>query len=139
MFGATDWNAVRWCARAQEHPPLLRPSRCSEAGTVAWKNEIPATDKLPYEVIKTKADEAHPVPQNEPASANAVSETHDPARGRLRNLEAALVIHLHGPRVQSDSDRCPDDVAAPGQSAHYTSTRNTRLPSCFGTTITLCT
>lgn len=97
-----------------------------EQVAAAWENGVlPAADDpgtLPYEVVKI--DSADPaagtVPQNLPGAAGALDDAQDPARGRLRNLRAALVTHLHGGRTQADSDGWPDNTAAPGQAAHYT-------------------
>jgi len=120
-----------WCYRL-EHGEVVRKGtgatylgptvevNKNEAVTVAWKNEIPDAHRLPFEVIKTNADAAHPVPQNEPGRANAIPESDDVARVRLRDLRATLVTHLHGACVQADSDGWTDNTVVSGQAAHYT-------------------
>jgi FtsP/CotA-like multicopper oxidase with cupredoxin domain len=89
---------------------------------VTWKNKIigsaSTTGKLPYEVVKVPyPDGTTPVPQNLPGKDGALDEA---SRTSLHDLQAALVVHLHGARVQSDSDGWPDDTCAPGQSNTYT-------------------
>ncbi|WP_435009288.1 multicopper oxidase family protein [Tundrisphaera lichenicola] len=94
--------------------------RRGEAVTVAWKNEIDDSHRLPYEVIKTNADAIFPFTQNDPGRQNAIPEADDTLRVKLRGLRATLVTHLHGARVQADYDGWPDNTVIFGQSAHYT-------------------
>jgi len=111
-----------------------------EAVTVAWKNEISASHKLPFEVIKVPNPDATttlPIPENEPGRDNALSDAQDPARAQLRNLRATLVTHLHGARVQADYDGWPDNTAVSGQVAHYLYPM-TKPPPCCGTTTMPC-
>jgi FtsP/CotA-like multicopper oxidase with cupredoxin domain len=122
-----------WCYRL-EHGHVAHPGRGAsylgpsvevqrgEPVTVAWKNEIPAAHTLPFEVIKVPNPDAAttlPVPENEPGRDNALPDSEDPTRVRLRALRAALVTHLHGARVQADYDGWPDNTAVAGQVAHY--------------------
>lgn len=122
-----------WSYR-REHGEVVRPGsgtsflgptievRREETVTVAWKNAIDDSHRLPFAVIKTNADNPDPDPftQNEPGRKNAIAEGDDPMRVKLRDLRAALVTHVHGARVQADSDGWPDNTAVFGQTAHYT-------------------
>jgi spore coat protein A len=120
-----------WCYR-RTHGEVVRPGsgttflgptievRRGETVTVEWRNEIDDAHLLPFEVIKTNADAAHPFTQNEPGRQNAIAETDDQMRIKLRGLRATLVTHLHGSRVQADSDGWPDNTAVFGQATHYT-------------------
>ena len=122
-----------WCYRLKHGHVAHRGSGASylgpsievqrdEAVTVAWRNEIPASHKLPFGVIKVPNPDVTttlPVPENEPGQDGALTDAQDPARVRLRSLQATLVTHLHGARVQADYDGWPDNTAVPGQVAHY--------------------
>ncbi len=92
---------------------------------VEWKNEILSSSgsaaKLPFEVVKIPYTENDtPVPENTPGQLNALTDDQDESRPKLRNLEAALVTHLHGGRTQADFDGWPDNVSVPNQSVNYT-------------------
>jgi spore coat protein A len=122
-----------WCYRL-EHGRVAQQGRGSsylgptvevqrgETVTVAWINGIPASHTLPFEVIKVPnpdVDTTLPVPENEPGRDGALGDAEDTLRQRLRGLRATLVTHLHGARVQADSDGWPDNTIVPGQAAHY--------------------
>jgi hypothetical protein len=60
--------------------PTIEVKR-GEPVTVAWKNEIGASHKLPFEVIKVPNPDAAttlPVPENEPGRDNALPDAQDP-------------------------------------------------------------
>ena len=90
-----------------------------------WENKILASatspGTLPYDVVKidTKSAAAGAVPQNLPGQAGALNDAADPAHAKLKNLKATLVTHLHGAKVQADSDGWPDNIVMPGQTAHH--------------------
>jgi FtsP/CotA-like multicopper oxidase with cupredoxin domain len=91
---------------------------------VEWRNEIKpssvSTAQLPFEVVKVPyTDGKTPVPENTPGKLDALPDEQDESRPKLRNLEAALVTHLHGGRTQADFDGWPDNVRIPDQSANY--------------------
>lgn len=95
----------------------------AETVSVAWRNAIPEAATLPFEVVKVPnpdADTTLPVPENEPGQGGALPDAQDKLRVSLRGLHASLVTHLHGARVQADSDGWPDNTILPGQAAHYT-------------------
>ena len=140
-----------WCYRL-EHGRVAQQGRGSsylgptvevqrgETVTVAWINGIPASHTLPFEVIKVPnpdVDTTLPVPENEPGRDGALGDAEDTLRQRLRGLRATLVTHLHGARVQAESDGWPDNTIVPGQAAHYP-TRTIRRPACCGTTTIPC-
>ncbi len=121
-----------WSYR-HEHAEVVRPGsgrtflgptievKRGEVVNVAWKNEIDDSHRLPFEVIKTNKDKTTNRPtQNDPGRENAIDEADDCTRVKLRDLRATLVTHLHGARVQADSDGWPDNTVVFGQSAHYT-------------------
>jgi FtsP/CotA-like multicopper oxidase with cupredoxin domain len=121
-----------WCYRREKGDIIKKGSGSTFLGPtiqvtrgdhvhVRWQNNIDASETLPYEVVKVPyVEDTTPVPQNSPGiDNNALTEAQDSLRGKVHDLKATLVTHLHGGRTQADSDGWPDNTATSGQSAEY--------------------